>query len=168
MVLFNSIIAVDGKVALVAVVKGKTMLTVIIVDDDTAICESLDALFAGEGYTVICVVSGERAVELLRERTEPAVVLFDYLMPHGDGLYLLQAVADDEQFQRCYAYICMAAEPRSRLPATFIDLLDRLGVTFVDKPFDVDILLQTVEAAHRGLVARLDISEHSGGDITAQ
>lgn len=143
------------------------MLTIFVVDDDVAICESLETLFAGEGYSVICVESGERVMSLLRDRAEPAVVLFDYLMPHGDGLYLLDAVAHDELLQRRYAYICMAAQPRSRLPAAFNDLLDRLGVPFVDKPFDVEVLLQTVDQVCQGLSARLDARRLRGGDVTA-
>jgi two-component system, OmpR family, response regulator len=127
---------------------------VIVVDDDDDTRGALEMLFTDEGYSVVTVHSGARALETLRHGQCPAVVLFDYLMPEGDGLDLLTAVAADEALQRRYTYVCMTARDRSRMPPDFTALIDRLAVPFVAKPFDVDTLLATIEDAHQRLLPR--------------
>jgi CheY-like chemotaxis protein len=126
--------------------------TVLVVDDNDDIREALQLLFTDEGISVVSATSGERALELLHALRGPVVVLFDFLMPEGDGLDLLRAVAADASLQRCYAYVCVTAVDRSRLPADFTTLLEDLRVPLITKPFDLDGLLQTINAAHHRLM----------------
>jgi CheY-like chemotaxis protein len=57
--------------------------TVMVVDDDGDISECLDLILSDTGYTVLLADSAKRALELLRQGSAPAVVLFDYLMSRG-------------------------------------------------------------------------------------
>lgn len=136
------------------------MPTVLIVDDDEGIRESLDLLLTSEGYSVLIADGGFCALEVLRESAGPAIVLFDFLMSKGDGLDLLRGVSDDETLMRQNAYICMAARRRSVLPEELQILMDQLDVPFVTKPFDVDDLLATVAEAQSDLATRLAALPH--------
>jgi len=143
------------------------MPTVVVVEDDEETRNVLHLLFTDDGYSVATAHGGLRALELLRHSpSHPghlghAIVLFDYRMPEGDGLSLLKGVAQNEALQRRFTGICMAARERSRMPAEFTALLDRLAVPFVAKPFDVDTdvdtLLARVEAAQRRLLMRTGV-----------
>ena len=65
--------------------------TILVVDDEQANLDSLERIFAREGYRVLLAPGGERAVELLR--SEPVdVVLTDLMMPGISGQELLRAV----------------------------------------------------------------------------
>ena len=129
------------------------MLQALVVDDDQEIRDALRAVLVDEGYAVAVAHSGAEALAMLRQMPAPVVVLFDYLMPAGDGLHLLASVAEDATLQRGHAYVCLAARPRQMLPAPFIALMDRLDVPFVAKPFDLQTVLTIVDASARRLSA---------------
>jgi CheY-like chemotaxis protein len=52
-------------------------------------------MLTDEVYTVLTADGGMRALEIMRQWPGHAVVMLDYLMPQGDGLDILRAVADD-------------------------------------------------------------------------
>ena len=127
------------------------MPRVLVVDDDEAIRESLVILLSDESYEVAVAANGLHALQVLRQLSQPTVLLFDYLMPVGNGLDLLQGVAADTALANCTAGICMAARDRDRLPAEFITLMDLLGIRYIAKPFNLDEILAAVDTAHRRL-----------------
>jgi CheY-like chemotaxis protein len=132
------------------------MPTVLVVEHDETLREIIHDLLTDEKYTVLTADGGMRALDIMRYWPRHAVVLFDYTMPRGDGLDMLQAVADDETLQHRYTYICMAAADPSRLPTEFTSLMERLGVPLVGKPFSIDELLRMVNEAHQRLLATVD------------
>jgi CheY-like chemotaxis protein len=77
----------------------------VVVDDDEGIRKSLDLLLTSEGCTVALAESSRRALQLLRQWPVPAFVLFDFVLPEGDGLDLLRGIAADASLQRLYTYI---------------------------------------------------------------
>ena len=65
--------------------------TLLVVDDEQANLDSLERVFASEGYRVLLAAKGETALQLLRD--EPVdVVLTDLMMPGMSGQELLRAV----------------------------------------------------------------------------
>jgi len=66
-------------------------LRVLLVDDETAILNSLQILLKGEGFQVAVAQSGREAVERFTD-FQPDVVLTDIRMPGMDGLELLAAL----------------------------------------------------------------------------
>jgi len=70
-------------------------LRVLLVDDETAILNSLQILLKGEGFKVAVAQSGREAVERFAE-FEPDVVLTDIRMPGMDGLELLAALRQQD------------------------------------------------------------------------
>jgi CheY-like chemotaxis protein len=59
--------------------------SVLVIDDDPAVLDSLAYLFALYGYRVLTAPDGRRGLEAFREHA-PAVVVTDILMPEQDGL----------------------------------------------------------------------------------
>ncbi len=65
--------------------------TLMVVDDDDSNLESLQSVFAREGFKILLAPGGREALELVRkERID--VVLTDLMMPDMDGLDLLRSV----------------------------------------------------------------------------
>ena len=65
--------------------------TILVVDDEQANLDSLERIFAREGYRILLARNGQAAVETLR--AEPVdVVLTDLMMPAMSGQELLRAV----------------------------------------------------------------------------
>lgn len=66
-------------------------LSVLIVDDDAKICESLSDIVEASGYEVSTANSGEEALKLTREN-EFDVILMDIRMPEMDGVETLKNI----------------------------------------------------------------------------
>jgi len=62
--------------------------TVLVVDDEESIVETLSGILKDEGYTVLAARSGMEALDLFRDRL-PDAVLLDVWMPEMDGLKTL-------------------------------------------------------------------------------
>ncbi|HUJ79674.1 MAG TPA: sigma-54 dependent transcriptional regulator [Nitrospiria bacterium] len=65
--------------------------TVLIVDDEPAILNTLSGVLSDEGYHVVTANGGAAALEVL-QRESPAIVLLDIWMPGLDGLETLQRI----------------------------------------------------------------------------
>jgi DNA-binding NtrC family response regulator len=63
---------------------------ILVVDDETAILETLEILFRGEGYEVAVADSGAKALAALEDE-KPDIVLTDIRMPGAGGLDVLSA-----------------------------------------------------------------------------
>src|SRR5258707_9245483 len=70
------------------------MHKLLIVDDETGIRESLEGVFADEGYEATSVDSGEECLRLLRRDHSFEVVLLDVWLPGIDGLEPLQRIRE--------------------------------------------------------------------------
>ncbi len=67
------------------------MPTVLMVEDDAAICEMLQRFLESKGYQVVIAESGEVALERLTERS-PDLMLLDWMLPDLDGIEVLRKV----------------------------------------------------------------------------
>lgn len=114
--------------------------TVLVVDDDEGLLETLQDLLEMEGYKVIVAHNGIEALEKLETLT-PAVILLDLRMPRMDGKTFAREVQRRENLQSLYI-ILMTANLYARGSA------DDMGANdFLAKPFDVDELLEKIEQA---------------------
>jgi len=64
--------------------------TIMLVDDDKFLLDMYSMKFANEGYTVQSCLSGQDALEILKNGFTPDVILFDLTMPECDGYEFLQ------------------------------------------------------------------------------
>jgi DNA-binding response OmpR family regulator len=112
---------------------------VLIVEDDDSICEVISTILTDAGYESVCAQSAERALRQVEER-RPGLILLDLSVARADLDALLAAYRrspDDAA-----PVVVMSGHPRIR------DLASEIGTDAVlEKPFDVLVLLDTVEAA---------------------
>jgi len=69
---------------------------ILVVDDDEPIRRLLDHRLRSAGYTVHVCVDGREAADLLETGFEPALAVFDVMMPRLDGTRLLRMVRNGE------------------------------------------------------------------------
>lgn len=135
---------------------GVTQLapTILVVDDNDGIRDTLQLLFEYEGYSVQLAANGSEALELLRASATPRIVLLDWSMPDLTGERVLQIVAADAVLAQRHVYIVMSATAPATLhpdgvPPTLI-------TARVEKPFDIGTLRDVVRTATQDIRVRTD------------
>jgi two-component system, chemotaxis family, chemotaxis protein CheY len=111
---------------------------VLMVDDDPVIQEFVAMALMDEGYDVMLASNGKQALERIHER-RPALVLLDLMMPIMDGWQLLRQVNETPTLQDI-PIILLSANPEIGLTAQQEHVQG-----FLPKPFDLNILLDSVE-----------------------
>jgi CheY-like chemotaxis protein len=71
-------------------------MSVLVVDDDTAIRSLISEVLMEEGHIVVEAINGRQALAYLRSvKPRPCVILLDLMMPDLNGWDLLQTVQGD-------------------------------------------------------------------------
>jgi two-component system nitrogen regulation response regulator NtrX len=65
--------------------------TILIVDDEKSICQSLGSILKDEGYEVLTAASGEEALKIIKEEL-PSLVILDIWLPGIDGIETLKMI----------------------------------------------------------------------------
>lgn len=112
--------------------------TVLVVEDEPGIRDSLQLLLELEGYDVVTAADGRQALDML-ERFTCHLLLTDHMMPILDGMALLRRLREDARYAGLPA-IMMSAAPRPP------DLLPELAGLFISKPFEIPRLLAALDA----------------------
>lgn len=111
-----------------------TSNTILVVDDEEAICETLKDVLEEEGYDVQVAGDGVDALALLRKMAvTPRMIILDLLMPRMDGNAVFSTMKSDPALADIPVVIS-TSDP-SRAPN---------GVLIMKKPVDLDVLLDTV------------------------
>ena len=134
--------------------------TVLIVDDDPSIRETLRLILRDEGYSTQEAADGIEAMDALLLSAGRIIVLLDLMMPRMTGWDVLSLVTEHEQIVSRHAFIVMTANKYAAAASTadpyFASLLERHGVPILEKPFDIDHLLGFV-AESAGRLSRPDM-----------
>jgi len=120
---------------------------VLIAEDDQALRELLTFAMHRAGFSVACCNNGQRLLEMLQQGIDDAstavdIVVTDLRMPALSGLEVLEALSNRPGRP---PVICMTAfgDPKTHQAAI------RLGATHtIDKPFDIDEMIELVRAVH--------------------
>lgn len=119
---------------------------ILVVDDDDAIRALLLTILRRRGFAVDIARHGGEAVERLA-RCHYTVMLLDMMMPVMNGWEVLERLAQHDPATRPVVIVLTAGnEPR--------DLKPDLVSGSVRKPFDVDLLLDSVSACINALGPR--------------
>lgn len=110
---------------------------ILIVDDDPYICEAVELILTGAGYTVSSVNSGKSAIESIRGLM-PSLILLDVRMPGISGLETLTSL------RRAGVSIPILMMTADNSPATMQEVMFLGGSGYVLKPFDADDLIVRV------------------------
>ena len=114
--------------------------TVLVVDDESGILESLRILLKNSGFDVAVALGGKTALEQL-DKVDPDIVLTDIRMPQVSGIDVLDAVRQREPQT---PVILMTAQAELR---TAIEAVNRGAFYYVLKPFSNDDLVAIVRRA---------------------
>ncbi len=105
------------------------MPRMLVVDDETKICDILKAHFSAKGFTVTCAYTGEEALESLMDAPVD-VVLLDIRLPDMSGIDVLKRAKE-----LCPdAKIIMVTAVDQEEPQTDAKIYGACG--YVTKPFD--------------------------------
>jgi len=139
------------------------MAAVLIVDDDREIRETVVLALEDVGYTVSQASDGQAAISYLQQTDTPHVVILDSFMPIMNGEEFLQTVLHDLHMKTHHTFIYMTARVQ-RPDSTMAEMLTTHGIPLISKPFDLDMLLDTVATSVQHL-ATLDSTSSSSSDI---
>jgi CheY-like chemotaxis protein len=119
---------------------------VLIIEDDSDIRETLSEILQSEGFAVVTAAHGFEALEFLRQRTVPSVIVTDLDMPKMDGWQFRKELLADPTLRDIPTVIMSGADINGRAP------LSRLGtVEFVPKPIHLDTLLGVLRRLSQGV-----------------
>jgi CheY-like chemotaxis protein len=114
------------------------MKTVLVIDDEVAIAEILEAIITDGGYRAIVASNGKQALERIKEDM-PDLIVTDFMMPVLGGAGLITALNVHPEHRRI-PVIMMSSLPEG-------SIANHCGgyVGFLRKPFRIDGVLQIVE-----------------------
>ncbi len=114
--------------------------TVLIVDDEEGIRESLTGIFEDEGYEVLSAPSSEEALKIIKERT-PDIIFLDVWLPEMDGLEALSRI---NEMEKEVPVIIISGHGNIELAVK----ATRLGAyDFLEKPLSLDKVLLVAQRA---------------------
>lgn len=113
------------------------MKTILVVDDEFGIADTLAAVLGDEGYRVMLAANGELALALLAQAAV-SLILLDFMMPIMDGRETLAALRADPVL-RGIPVIMMSAVSPSLVRRACPD------AEYLEKPFELDQLLHLVQ-----------------------
>ncbi len=115
---------------------------VLIVDDDTGVQETLEAILEFEGYEVAIAHDGLEALEWLTQAT-PDLVLLDLMMPRLDGFGVVREL-EQRGRRSAMPIVVLTADGRAKEKA------EQVGADgYVAKPFELNNLLAEIERVMR-------------------
>jgi two-component system, chemotaxis family, chemotaxis protein CheY len=114
-------------------------MSVLIIEDDEGVRESVAAILREEGYLVEEADGGAAALARLRREPRPTLILLDLMMPEMDGIdFRRRQLADPEL--RAIPVVIISARPDVARQAA------RLHVDgFLQKPMSFEELLHVVQ-----------------------
>ncbi|WP_242346117.1 response regulator [Anaeromyxobacter terrae] len=115
-----------------------TNRSILLVEDDAGIRESVAECLVSEGYDVAPVENGKEALRWLRGAARPSLIVVDLVMPVMNGAQLIDALRDDAALRDIPVVLMTAAASTPAMPLPRAD-------AYLAKPFDLGALLDTVE-----------------------
>jgi CheY-like chemotaxis protein len=112
------------------------MATILVVDDEHAIVETIVELLTWDGHVVVAASNGARALEILATR-KPDLMLLDFMMPLKDGIETLRAMRSDVELASVPVIFMTAAPMSIPTDAPAYELL-------LVKPFSVEVLREAI------------------------
>jgi DNA-binding NtrC family response regulator len=133
--------------------------TVLVVDDDPIVIESLTWSLEGAGFSVLTASDVAGATEVLRLHHVDAALL-DMYLPDGRGLDILAKVLDIDPPPPA---LMMTARADIR---GAVDAIRRGASDFIEKPFDLSDVTMRLERAFGNAVTRRKLASYEAKDRT--
>jgi len=114
--------------------------TILVVDDEESICQSLKGILSDEGFEVLTARSGEECLDIIEEEL-PDLVLLDIWLPGIDGIEILKRIKSKHP-QMQIIMISGHGTVESAVTTTKLGAFD-----FVEKPLSLDKIILAVNHA---------------------
>lgn len=140
---------------------NKDKIKILIVDDNKDFCNIMsEYLTKQDGIEVIGIANnGNEALELIPEKL-PDLIILDIIMPHLDGLGVLESL-NDMELNKFPKIVILSAVGQDKITQRAI----RLGADYyMVKPFDFEILVERI----RQMVGGGEINSPSGAFIRSR
>lgn len=125
---------------------------IVVIDDEEDIRELIRYNLSKEGYEVVCAVSGEEGLELIRRRA-PNIVILDLMLPGMGGLEVCRQLKADSVLKAIPIVIVSALGDEPDV----VSGLELGADDYVSKPFSPRVLLARVKSVlRRGRAAPID------------
>ena len=113
--------------------------SILVIDDDADIRETLTEILGDEGYRVTGVRNGREALDYLSAKTRPSLILLDMMMPEMDGWRFRQEQQRNPAISGIPVVI-LSAHGNVREAALALGVAD-----YLRKPLRVENLLEIAE-----------------------
>jgi UDP-3-O-[3-hydroxymyristoyl] N-acetylglucosamine deacetylase len=130
--------------------------TILVVDDEDKVRESVKEVLTDEGYRVLDTADSSRVLDLI-DAEQPGLVLLDIWMPKIDGIGLLKEIKSKKPTTNV-VMISGHGNIHTAVTATKFGAFD-----FIEKPVSLDGLLHTVQRALGELPATQSIDKIGNG-----
>lgn len=117
--------------------------TVLVVDDEESIRQSVEGVLQDEGFRVISVESGMAALNVIRS-CRPDLILLDIWLPGMDGVETLG------KLKEIYPEVPVIMISGHATIATAVKATRMGAVDFVEKPLDLEVLLGVIREVLEG------------------
>ena len=114
---------------------------ILVVDDEPANVELLQAILADSGYENVRGITDSRLVLEVCRTFQPDLVLLDLMMPHVDGFAILEALGSEPNQVSSPVMVLTADENKQ----TRLRALSAGASDFILKPFDLSETLLRIE-----------------------
>ena len=111
------------------------MKTILVVDDEPDVRDTVKMVLEKRGYRVITAVDGDDCLKILHEEN-PDLILLDIMMP---GMPVKNVVEQIKNSKIAFMSVVRISEARKKGMCKQDNVVD-----FIQKPFDVDELIQRV------------------------
>lgn len=115
------------------------MKKILIVEDDISIRELLVEILEDQGYQVSSSVNGSEGIKAI-ESSLPDLILMDVMMPVMDGYQFRKELMLNPEWSHI-PIVAMSAQEQTRKK-----LVDHGITNFINKPFELDHLIETVKS----------------------
>lgn len=116
------------------------MATVLVIDDNEDLRDTLVAVLEDEGYTTLIAVDGASGVRVFKE-SRPDLVITDLVMPKSNGLDTIRGIKEIDPSARIIAMSGGSLISQDY----YLDVAATLGAMQVlPKPFEVEDLIRAV------------------------
>ncbi|MCB9799270.1 MAG: response regulator [Candidatus Omnitrophica bacterium] len=112
---------------------------ILVIDDDTSICDMLTRFFQMENFEVMIAHDGIKGLEFVKNH-KPDLIMLDVSMPSMGGISFYHNLASVYDASRQLPVLVMSGQP------AFSNVFEGLKIEgFIKKPFDLDELLIRVK-----------------------
>ena len=117
----------------------KIKKTIMIVDDEPDIRDTVKSVLEKNGYNVITAINGDDCLSKLKGGKKPNLILMDIMMP---GTPVIKVIPKIKDIKIIYLSVVKASEAEKE---DLMKLSNIIG--FIQKPFDINELVSRIKKA---------------------